>query len=102
MIGKITKIDVMKSSHNQNQTFQRVHFSLQIQSGVTEYAHTDLVPSFRNYARWKSFLRVGTVLGGLDQLKSGKIDADSRVVLISEPAEYVSSRVVPVETKRLF
>jgi len=101
MTGKIFRIDNLKSSRNKNQNFQRVHFTVLKTDGTTEYYHTDLVPSFRNYGRWRAFLRVGFVLSGLEKKSDGKINADSFPVMVAEP-EWVSSRVVPVETKRLF
>ncbi len=106
MIGKIFRIDQMKSSHNKGQEYQRVHFEeYSLENGKIDhvYAHLDIVPTFRNYARWKPFLRIGVVLSGLEQLRNGKINADSRPVLVKEPEPYVSQqRVPPPETKSLF
>lgn len=43
---------------------------------------TDLVPTFRNFARWKPHLEIGAHLGNLRLLKANKIDADSHPVRI--------------------
>ncbi len=81
MKGKITKIDVTKKSHTGD--YKRIYFELE--NG--KFAKTDLVSSFRNYARWKPFLKVGVTLGNLIIKEVGKVttvNADSFPMLISD------------------
>lgn len=84
MRGKITKIDQLKSSRNSGQAFTRVYFKVKRGVGDFIWAKTDIVPSFRNYQRWKPFLQVGTILDGLVLRGNNTIDADSRPVLVSK------------------
>lgn len=106
MLAKINKIDQLKSSRNAGQTFTRVHLQIKNLDGSYSYAHTDLVPTFRNYARWKDLLRVGNILGNLTQLKNGKIDSDSypKFVGVYEPGAVTVPKILEkkVETKKLF
>lgn len=82
MTGKIVKIDPIKMSRNNDVAFRRVYFELQDGS----WAATDLVSTFRNYARWKPIVEagVGTIIDGLRLKGKDKIDADSEVRVIQE------------------
>ena len=73
MTGKIIKIDQLKQSRNQGQTFYRVYFEMI--SG--DWTKTDIVPGFRNFKRWKNHLKVGNVLSGLRLKGRDTVDADS-------------------------
>ena len=82
MKGKITKIDVTKQSRNRDVSYARVYFKLE--NG--KFAKTDLVSSYRNYSRWRSFLKVGVELGNLVLKETNgvtTVDADSSPILIS-------------------
>lgn len=85
MIGKITKIDTLKTSRNKGEAFTRIYFTLKKAPGEYSWAKTDIVPSFRNYARWKPYLAVGTILDGLTLKGKDTIDADSRPTLVKRP-----------------
>lgn len=84
MRGKITKIDTLKSSRNAGQAFLRVYFKVKRGVGDFIWAKTDIVPSFRNYARWKPLLEVGNILDGLILKADNTVDADSRPELVSK------------------
>ena len=84
MRGKITKIDQLKSSRNSGQAFTRVYFKVKRGIGDFIWAKTDIVPSFRNYARWKPFLEVGNILDGLNLKADNTVNADSHPVLVSK------------------
>lgn len=73
MRGSIVKLDPIKYSRNGGDSFIRVKFKLEDGS----FAMTDLVPSYRNYPRWKDLLVVGKDLDNLTLKSKGKIDADS-------------------------
>lgn len=73
MWGEIIKIDKVKKSKNTKEKFIRVYFKLANQ----KFAKMDLVPSFRNFARWKMFLRVGTFIDELRFKDEETVDADS-------------------------
>ena len=70
----ITKIDPLKTSRTEK-SYIRIYFKLEDGS----FAKTDIVPSYRNYNRWKWAIKkgVGTNLGNLVLRKEGEIDADS-------------------------
>ena len=82
MRGKIIKIDQLKSSHNSGQAFTRVYFKVKRGIGDFIWAKTDIVPTFRNYARWKPFLQVGNILDGIRLKKNDTVDADSMPSLV--------------------
>lgn len=84
MRGKITKIDNLKSSRNAGQAFTRVYFKVKRGVGDFVWAKTDIVPTFRNYARWKPFLEVGTILDGLILRADNTVDADSHPVFVKK------------------
>jgi len=73
MKGEIKKIDHIKKSRNPNEAFVRVYFKLENEG----WAKTDLVPTFRNYAKWKPLLKIGNYLSGLKMKDSETVDADS-------------------------
>jgi len=100
MKATITKIDPLKESKNKNSVFMRVYFELENK----EFAYTDLVPTFRNYPRWKPFLKVNTVLSGIERMADGRVNADSQPVLVSrpEPVNYSVEITEKLETKNLF
>ena len=72
MKGKIIKIHPLKSSRTEK-SFIRVEFLLD--NG--EWAKTDLVPSYRNYARWKPFMGIDVFVDNLKLRRKGEVDADS-------------------------
>lgn len=82
-MARISRIDDMKASRNAGNAFKRVYFQVKDEEKSTPekkvyfWAKTDLVPTFRNYSRWKDFLRVGNVLANLYLKKDNTIDADS-------------------------
>lgn len=80
MIGEIIKIDPMKRSRNKNNRYIRVYFRLDKKK--KRFAKMDLVPSFRNYRRWKRVLTIGNLIGDLVSRDKITIDADSRPILI--------------------
>ena len=73
MIGEIIKILPFKKSRNEDETYLRVEFKME----DGKWAKTDLVPSFRNYWRWKRVLRVGNVVRNLKMRDKITVDADS-------------------------
>lgn len=81
MLAKIIKIDPLKASRNNGQAFRRVYFRIKekVDSEKSIWGKTDLVPTFRNYARWKDLLVVGNILGGIRLKKKDEVDADSPV-----------------------
>lgn len=100
MRGKITKIDVLKHSISGSVSYTRVYFELYMLEGK-KFAKTDLVPTFRNYKRWKDYLKIGTVLEGLRIKTDGKVftvDADSYPTLVSWGEE---PKIVPEQSKLL-
>ena len=74
MKAEITKIHPTKTSRN-GHSFIRVEFKLD----TGKWAKTDLVPTFRNFKRWKPFLDkgIGTFLTGVKLKDNGTVDADS-------------------------
>ena len=72
-VGTITKIHPPKKGKKFNATFIRVEFDM-----AGTWAKTDLVPTYKNFARWKPLLAVGAILGGL-RLRGIEVDADSEV-----------------------
>jgi len=87
MIGKITKIDTLKSSRNKGEAFKRVYFKLKIREGEFVWAKTDIVMSFRNYKNWKGLLLEGNILDGLKLKVPGTVDADSKPILLRKAEE---------------
>lgn len=78
MIGQIYKIDQLKTSRNKGEVFYRVYFTMKgALDGHKFWAKTDIVPSFRNYSRWKGLLKVGNILSGLNMRKPDEVNADS-------------------------
>ncbi len=86
MRGTISKIDPIKYSRNGG-SYIRIHFRLD--GGA--WAKTDIVPGYRNYARWEEFMKVGMDLDGLILKRRGEIDADSF------PARFTPPRKVEME-----
>lgn len=76
MQAEIIKIDPPQKSRNGG-TFIRIYFKLKNK----EWAKMDLVPGFRNFKRWKSFLKVGNIVGNLEMKDEKTVDADSLVRL---------------------
>ena len=86
MQGEITRIDVLKKSYSSSDSFKRVYFKLKDKDG-DKFAKTDIVPTFRNYKNWQSFLKVGIIIGGLKLRSKGKVvtvDADCKPYLIKD------------------
>lgn len=73
MTGEIIRIDKIKKLRNTGDSFMRVHFKLE----DGRWAKMDLVPSFRNFMRWKDKLKVGVRFKGLEVKDEITIDADS-------------------------
>jgi len=82
MRGKIIKIDQLKSSRNSGQAFTRVYFKVKQGVGDFIWAKTDIVPTFRNYARWKPYLVIGNILDGLKLKGNDTVDADSVPIFV--------------------
>jgi len=82
MKGKLKKIDNPRYSRNGDVQYIRLRFTLE--SG--DFAMTDLVSSFRNFARWKPIIAsgIGTVVDGLWLINKSKINADSDVRIVKE------------------
>lgn len=75
----ITRIDNLK--HGNGADFKRIYFKTE----AGDWAKADLVPTYRNYAKWKPFLEEGIVLDNIE-MKDGKtVDADSRPTLVRRP-----------------
>jgi len=72
MKGTITQIDPLKISRTEG-CYQRVYFQMEDGS----WAKTDLCPTYRNFLRWKSKLKVGVTLVGLKMKSKITVDADS-------------------------
>jgi hypothetical protein len=77
MIGEIVRIDPLKRANKKKgaKSFRRVYFKMSDGS----WKKTDLIPGFKNYNRWKPFLKVGIKLIGLKEKDRVTIDADSLV-----------------------
>lgn len=89
----ITKIHDLKYGQQYEACFRRVEFA--VEGG--HWAHTDLVPSFRNYARWQP-IEVGATYDGARMIPdTSKIDADSPVSRIDAPpiAHVLKKRPAP-------
>ncbi len=82
MQGEIIKIDPPKQSRNKREVFIRVYFKM-FPSG--EWAETDIVRTFRNYARWRPLMKKGNILTGLQMLEPNRVDADSYPELRERP-----------------
>ena len=84
MVGKIIKIEDMKSTINPGQRFKRVFFKVADPSNFAnfQWAKTDLVSSYRNYARWKDLLEVGNIINGISLKDPRTVDADCFPVFI--------------------
>lgn len=88
MKGKIYKIDTLKTSRNKGEVFKRVYFEMYgALDGHKFWAKTDIVPSFKNYGRWRDLLKVGNTLDGLSMRKPDEVNADSRPRLIEALTE---------------
>jgi len=72
MRATISKIHPIEYSRNRG-SYIRVEFKLEDGS----WAKTDLVPSFRNYERWRNLLKVGMDLDNITIKKRCEVDADS-------------------------
>jgi hypothetical protein len=83
MIGQIYKIDQLKQSRNRGEVFYRVYFNMKgAMEGHKFWAKTDVVPSFRNYEKWKPLLKVGNIITGLNMRRPDEINADSNPKLV--------------------
>lgn len=69
--GTISKIHPVQ--YGKDGPFIRLEFQMQNKN----WAKTDLVLSFRNYQRWKEYLKVGMALDKLKMRHNGEVDADS-------------------------
>lgn len=72
LTATIIKIHPLASGKKFEAAFHRVEF----QTKAGGWAKTDLCPKFRNFARWKPYLRVGARLTEL-RIDGTEIDADS-------------------------
>lgn len=70
--GTITKIHTLKKGKQHNTGFYRVEFDI-----AGKWAKTDLCPAYKNFERWKPFLKVGTILAGLRMGDATEVDGDS-------------------------
>lgn len=78
--AEITNIDYLKDSDNKGEKFIRVYFRIHSKKG-TQWAKTDLVPTFRNFKHWEKLLKVGNRIADFRMKDSQTIDADSRPFL---------------------
>lgn len=104
MIGLITKIDQPKESRNPMQVFYRVYFRMLDEHRKVFWAKTDLVTSFRNFSRWKPYLKIGFLLNGLRLKGKETVDADSYPSLIEQGVSGVdleTGQKAPEQTKLL-
>ena len=64
--------------------YYRVYFEMEDKS----WAHTDILPKFRNYKYWEPIIKsgTGTIVGNLEYKigRVGKIDADCRPYIIQK------------------
>ena len=61
------------------------YFRVQMKDVDTgEFYQTDIVPSFRNFSKWRGKLEEGNVLDGMRLKSPGKIDADGGCYLHSK------------------
>lgn len=83
MKAKITKIQELTMSKNQDVAYKRLHFQLEDGS----HAMTDIVPKYRNYSWWKPVIEagVGTWIDNVSLMNPGKVNADSRINIIQAP-----------------
>lgn len=104
MVGKIIKIDDLKRSRNEDQAFKRVYFKVAKTEGERPdfaWAKTDLVPTFRNYARWKDLLKVGNFIGGVELKDEVTVNADCNPYLISEGNDLGEDLILAKQAKLL-
>jgi len=80
MIGEIIKVLKTKKSSNPNDCYIRVEFKME---KTGSFAKTDLVPTYRNFARWHRIIKVGNLIGNLWMKDDKTIDADSRPIKMS-------------------
>lgn len=90
MKAKIKKIYAPRFSRNGDVEFRRLN--LELEDGT--FAMTDLVSSFRNFARWRPIILagVGATIDGVGLMPAGpkgakKVNADSPVRLYQEKLE---------------
>lgn len=81
MKAELIKIYPLKTSRDGQHAYQRI--GLKLDNG--DYAMTDLVSGFRNYARWKLIIEkgIGTMIDGVMLKSEGKVNADSVVSIIN-------------------
>ena len=83
MQAEIIKIDKpVNSASVKGKKYIRVYFKI-LETG--KFAKTDLVMGFRNFKRWKPYLKVGNVLDNLRLKDEKTIDADSFPILRRHP-----------------
>ena len=78
MIAEIIKIHDPKQSVNGN-----VYRRVELKDNQGNWFKTDLCPDYRNWERWKKYLKVGNLLGNLVIKGPDTIDADSRPIMIT-------------------
>ena len=74
--GTLTKILSLK--YGNGTEYRRVTFKLADGS----WAKTDICPKFRNYAAWRSLLKVGNILANLELRDPRTVNADSHPRLV--------------------
>lgn len=84
--GRIKEVDQMKASRNGG-AFLRVYFQMKVpnlEMKIGEpvpkkyfWAKTDLVPGYRNFARWEHLLKPGNVVKNIFLKTENTVDADS-------------------------
>ena len=82
MLAQLTKIHEAQLSRNGNVSFTRIDLKLADGS----FAQTDLVKSYRNYARWRPIIKagVGTWIDGVLLISPNKVNADSKVMIYQD------------------
>ena len=97
MIAEIIKILDPKQSRNGN-AYIRVEFK----DNKGNWYKTDLCRDYRNWHRWKNYLRVGNVLGNLIGKDDQTIDADSRPIFIQGRRRIKTAQEEEKELKEMF
>ena len=82
MLAKLTKIHDPQRSYNGDVSFVRIDLKLADGS----FAQTDLVKSYRNYARWRPIIKsgVGIWIDGISLISPNKVNADSKVKIYQD------------------
>lgn len=75
----ISSVDEVKTGTG-GQPYQRVYMS----GSDGKFYITDVVRTFRNYKNWKDVMVPGLVLGNVRRRGEGRIDADSKPIIVND------------------